>query len=112
MKLECASFLAPMDPIGGGTGQLSIGAVKASSTSTPTDAGPVVFTTGSDLPSSLQLPAWLHRSGVDILAKHPIVAVDRRGMGMSTPIDCRDHSDRDAMRNQAQFQSGDDPVAN
>ncbi len=110
VKLECASFQAPMDPIGGGTGQLSIGAVKASSTSTPTDAGPVVFTTGSDLPSSLQLPAWLHRSGVDILAKHPIVAVDRRGMGSSDPIECRNPADRRDMRDQTQFSSGNDPV--
>ena len=47
-----------------------------------------------------------------MLQTHPIVAVDRRGIGMSSPIDCRDHSDRQAMRDQAQFQTGDDPVAN
>ena len=47
-----------------------------------------------------------------MLRAHPIVAVDRRGMGMSSPIDCRDATDRQTMRDQAQFQSGDDPVAN
>jgi len=78
---------------------------------TPPDAGPLVFTTGTDLPSSLQLPVWLSRAGADVLKTRPIVAVDRRGMGMSSPIDCRDAVDRQEMREQAQFSSGDDPVA-
>jgi pimeloyl-ACP methyl ester carboxylesterase len=71
-----------------------------------------VFTTGSDLPSSMQLPVWLSRSGADVLQSRPVVAVDRRGIGMSSPIDCRDRLDRQVMRDQAQFQTGDDPVAN
>ena len=33
-------------------------------------------------------------------------------MGMSSPIDCRDPFDRQEMLDQAQFESGDDPVAN
>ena len=41
-------------------------------------------------PSSTQLPVWLSRAGADVLHSHPIVAIDRRGMGMSSPIDCRD----------------------
>ena len=79
---------------------------------TPPDAGPLVMTTGSDLPSSSQLPVWLSRAGADVLKTHPIVAVDRRGMGMSGAIECRDMFDRQEMLDQAQFQSGDDPVAN
>ena len=70
------------------------------------------MTTGSDLPTSVQLPVWLSRAGTDVLKTHPIVAVDRRGMGMSSAIDCRDLFDRQEMLDQAQFQSGDDPVAN
>ncbi len=70
------------------------------------------MTTGSDLPTSVQLPVWLSRAGADVLKTHPIVAVDRRGMGMSGAIDCRDLFDRQEMLDQAQFQSGDDPVAN
>ena len=31
---------------------------------------------------------------------------------MSSPVDCRDAFDRQEMRDQAQFESGDDPVAN
>ncbi|HEX2283459.1 MAG TPA: alpha/beta fold hydrolase, partial [Mycobacterium sp.] len=79
---------------------------------TPEDAGPLVMTTGSDLPSSVQLPVWLSRSGADVLNTHPIVAVDRRGMGTSGALDCRDLYDRQEMLDQAQFEAGDDPVAN
>ena len=78
--LECADYDADLDPVAGATGTLSIGAVRARSVQTPPDAGPLVFTTGSDLPSSVQLPVWLSRSGADVLKSHPIVAaVDRAG---------------------------------
>lgn len=110
--LDCAEYDADLDPVAGASGTLTIGVVRARSVQTPADAGPLVLTTGSDLPSSLQLPVWLSRSGADVLKSHPIVAVDRRGMGMSSPIACRDAYDRQEMREQAQFQSGDDPVAN
>ncbi len=112
VQLDCANYNADLDPVNGGSATLNIGVVRARSNQTPRDAGPLVFTTGSDLPSSAQLPVWLSRAGADVLQTHPVVAVDRRGMGMSTPIDCRDRLDRQAMRDQAQFQTGDDPVAN
>ncbi|OBA59100.1 protease [Mycobacterium sp. 1100029.7] len=112
VQLDCANYDADLDPVNGGSGTVTIGVVRAKSSQTPKDAGPLVFTTGSDLPSSAQLPVWLSRAGTDVLTAHPVVAVDRRGTGMSSPIDCRDRSDRQAMRDQAQFQSGDDPVAN
>ncbi|MGH3533025.1 MAG: alpha/beta fold hydrolase, partial [Mycobacterium sp.] len=112
VKLDCASYDADLDPVNGAAGTLSIGVVRARSVQTPFDAGPLVFTTGSDLPSSLQLPVWLSRAGADVLRSHPIVAVDRRGMGASSPVDCLDQFDRQEMRDQAQFEAGDDPVAN
>jgi pimeloyl-ACP methyl ester carboxylesterase len=112
VQLDCANYDADLDPVNGGSGTLSIGVVRARSSQTPHDAGPLVFTTGSDLPSSTQLPVWLSLAGSDVLQTHPIVAVDRRGMGMSSPIDCRDQTDRQTMRDQAQFLTGDDPVAN
>lgn len=112
VTLDCASYDADLDPIAGATGSVSIGVVRARSAQTPADAGPLVMTTGSDLPSSVQLPAWLAGAGTDVLAKHPVVAVDRRGIGMSGALDCRDVFDRQEMFEQAQFQSGDDPVAN
>lgn len=112
ITLDCASYDADLDSINGASGSISIGVVRARSVQTPEDAGPLVMTTGSDLPSSVQLPVWLTRTGGDVLKTHPIVAVDRRGMGTSSSIDCRDLFDRQEMLDQAQFQSGDDPVAN
>src|SRR3954469_25255767 len=112
VTLDCASYDADLDPINGATGTVSIGVVRARGPQTPQDAGPLVMTTGSDLPSSAQLPVWLSRAGADVLKTHPIVAVDRRGTGMSGALDCRDLFDRQEMTDQAQFQSGDDPVAN
>ncbi len=112
VKLDCASYDADLDPVNGAAGTVSIGVVRARSPQTPHDAGPLVFTTGSDLPSSLQLPVWLSRAGADVLKSHPIVAVDRRGMGMSSPVDCLDLFDRQEMRDEAQFEAGNDPVAN
>src|ERR1700751_1247784 len=112
IQLDCANYDADLDPANGGSGSVTIGVVRARSNQTPKDAGPLVFTTGTDLPSSAQLPVWLSQAGADVLQTHPIVAVDRRGIGMSSPIDCRNRSDRQAMRDQAQFQTGDGPVAN
>src|SRR6201991_2057464 len=112
VSLDCASYDADLDSLNGATGSLSICVVRARSDGTPADAGPLVMTTGSDLPSSMQLPVWLSRNGTDVLKTHPIVSVDRRGMGMSGELDCRDVFDRQEMIDQAQFESGDDPVAN
>lgn len=112
VKLDCASYDADLDSINGASGTVSIGVVRATSQQTPADAGPLVMTTGSDVPSSVQLPAWLSRAGADVLKTNPIVSVDRRGIGMSGALDCRDLFDRQEMFEQAQFQPGDDPVAN
>lgn len=112
VKLDCAAYDADLDSINGASGTVSIGVVRATSVQTPADAGPLVMTTGTDLPSSVQLPVWLSRAGADVLKDHPIVSVDRRGTGMSGVLDCRDLFDRQEMFDQAQFQSGDDPVAN
>lgn len=112
VRLDCGSYDADLDPLGGVSGKVSIGAVRARSTRTPADAGPLVFTTGADLPSSLQLPVWLSRAGADVLRTHPIVAIDHRGIGRSSPVDCRQQLDRLQMWDQAQFERGDDPVAN
>lgn len=112
VTLDCASFDADLDPVGGANGSVSIGVVRARTAQTPTDAGPLVMTTGSDLPSSAQLPVWLSRSGTDVLKGRPVVAVDRRGMGMSGALDCRNLIDRQGMLDQAQFDAGNDPVAN
>jgi len=112
VTLQCATYEADLDPISGAAGSISIGVVKAQTPATPSNTGPLVMTTGTDLPSSVQLPAWLSRNGIDVLKTNPIVAVDRRGIGTSGALDCRDYFDRQEMLEQAQFQSGNDAVAN
>lgn len=112
VQLDCATYDADLDTISGAAGSLTVGVVRAQSDRTPADAGPVVFTTGTDLPTSRLLPEWLTRAGADVLETNPIVAVDRRGMGRSSAVDCRDLFDRQEMRDQTQFEPGDDPVAN
>ncbi|TFV56006.1 alpha/beta fold hydrolase [Mycobacterium sp. PS03-16] len=111
VTLDCATYDADLDPIDGANGTVTIGVVRATSPRTPSDAGPLVLTTGSDLPSSTALPIWLERSQASVLDKRPVVAVDRRGMGLSGALECRDLYDRQEMIEQAQFSYGDDPVA-
>lgn len=108
--LECAEFKAPLDSINGAPGSVLLGAVRAKTSETPDDAGPLVFTTGSDIPSSIQLPVWLSGPGQEILKQRPVVAVDRRGIGRSDAIKCRETWDLRDMRDQAQNRGGDDPV--
>lgn len=109
--LECAEYKAPLDPINGAPGSVTLGAVRAKTSQTPADAGPLVFTTGSDLPSSVQLATWLNGPGAQVLKQRPVVAVDRRGIGRSDAITCRDTWDLRDMRDLAQNRGGDDPVA-
>ena len=49
VTLECATYTADLDSISGAEGSIVLGAVRARSSATPSDAGPVVFTTGSDV---------------------------------------------------------------
>ncbi|MFZ0835259.1 MAG: alpha/beta hydrolase, partial [Mycobacterium sp.] len=112
VTLDCATFDADLDPIDNASGTVTVGVVRARSQLTPPDAGPLVITTGWDLPSSVQLPVWLTRAGSDVLKTRPIVSVDRRGIGLSGALDCRDSFDRREMQDQAQFEAGNDPVAN
>ena len=112
VTLDCADYDADLDSINGASGSVTIGVVRAKSVATPADAGPLVMTTGTDLPSSVQLPMWLARNGTDVLRTNSIIAVDRRGTGTSGELDCRDLFDRQEMIDQAQFEAGNDPVAN
>ncbi|MDT0440781.1 hypothetical protein, partial [Streptomyces doudnae] len=53
VTLDCATYDADLDSINGATGTVSIGVVRARSSQTPPDAGPLVMTTGSDIPTSV-----------------------------------------------------------
>ncbi|QCQ90865.1 alpha/beta fold hydrolase [Rhodococcus sp. SGAir0479] len=107
VSLECASFTAPLDPTGGAVGPIQVGAVRARTDRTPHDAAPVVLTSGSDVASSTTLAALATGPSADLLARQPIVAVDRRGIGASTPLDCGKSLDRQELADLGQFTPGD-----
>ncbi len=86
VTLECATLTAPVDdqlP-----DSLSLGLVRARTADTPREAAPVVLTTGADEPSGTALARWARADGAALLAQHPVVALDRRGLGTSDPVSC------------------------
>ncbi|TXG91028.1 alpha/beta fold hydrolase [Rhodococcus rhodnii] len=101
ITIDCAAFDAPIDASGERPGTFTAGAMRARTPETPADAPPLVLTSGSDTPSGTQLGQLL-RSGLgDLAREHPIVAVDRRGIGSSTPIDCLPPDTRNGLRTLA-----------
>ncbi len=101
--LECAEFTAPMDAEGKAFGTFAVGALRALLPQTPRDAPPMVFTTGADRPSTQALAAWAAGPATSLLAARPIVAVDRRGIGTSTQLDCVRPTIKRPMSDLAQF---------
>lgn len=104
--LECADFDAPIDITGLPPGTFTMGALRARVESTPDDAAPLVFTSGSDRASSELIAAFSTTGLSTLLQSHPIVAVDRRGMGRSTQIDCLPVEERHAVADLGQFTFG------
>ncbi|PTR26745.1 pimeloyl-ACP methyl ester carboxylesterase [Rhodococcus sp. OK519] len=106
LTLECAGYTAPVDPDGTAMGTIEVGALRARLPGTPVDAAPLVLTSGSDIASSTTLAALSAGPASALLERHPIVAVDRRGTGASTPIDCGRPFDRRALADLGQTPGG------
>lgn len=107
LTFECASFTAPVDPSGGAGGPIRIGAARARMPQTPPGTAPLVLTSGSDLASSATLAALASGPSAGLLDRQPIVAIDRRGIGASTAIDCGKAMDRQELADLGQFTPGD-----
>ncbi|TQF66322.1 alpha/beta hydrolase [Rhodococcus spelaei] len=88
LVLECAELAAPIDAGGRIRGSFSLGALRARLPQTPADAAPLVLTSGADRSSTSTLAALAAGPAAPLLAARPLVAVDRRGIGTSTPIEC------------------------
>ncbi|KAA0023428.1 alpha/beta hydrolase [Antrihabitans cavernicola] len=101
--LECADFPAPVDSSGAIYGTFNVGALRARLPQTPLDAAPLVLTSGSDRSSTATLAGLAAAPAGGLLAARPIVAVDRRGIGTSTPIDCIPADTRRALADNAEF---------
>ncbi|WP_241665806.1 alpha/beta hydrolase [Prescottella subtropica] len=107
LVLECATFTSPVDtPAAGPARSIQVGATRARLPRTPLDAAPLVLTSGADAASSTTLAALATGPSATLLERQPIVAVDRRGFGASTPIDCGDTVDRRALADLGQFTAG------
>ncbi|MFD4295513.1 alpha/beta hydrolase [Rhodococcus sp. NPDC058532] len=104
LVLECSELAAPIDPSGSMPGSFALGALRARLPQTPDDAAPLVLTSGSDRSSTGTLAALAAGPVGTLLSSRPLVAVDRRGIGTSTPIDCGDP--RTPMPRQAMLDLG------
>lgn len=109
--LECAEYTTQVDATGGIGGNFRTAAMRARYDKTPADAAPLVLTSGSDRASTATLAGLAAGPASALLAARPIVAVDRRGIGSSEPINCLGNDVRKPMADQAQFGPGaNDPV--
>jgi len=101
--IECAQFTAPVDAAGAVYGTVSLGAMRARLAQTPPDAAPLILTSGADRPSTTTLADLAVNPSTALLAAHPIVAVDRRGVGTSTPTTCMSPEARQGLADNGQF---------
>lgn len=108
VTLRCGTFPAPMDPTDPSLPtDLSVGVVVARSSATPEDAAPIVYTSGADRPSTAAVAELATQPNNALLAEHPVVGIDRRGIGTSFPLMCLDPTDRETLLNLGQFTPGD-----
>ncbi|MEV6768696.1 alpha/beta hydrolase [Nocardia sp. NPDC051030] len=109
--LECAEYTAQMDASGAVGGNFRNAAIRARYDRTPKDVAPLVLTSGADRSSTATLAGLAAGPASSLLAARPIVAVDRRGIGSSQPVNCMTPDIRAKITDQAQFTRGTtDPV--
>jgi len=99
---ECADYSTPIDTGGAVLGSFRNAVVRARLPQTPADAAPVVLTSGADRSSTATLAGLVAGPAAAILAAHPIVAVDRRGLGSSQPINCMPDDTRQNLADNGQ----------
>ncbi|MEE4022888.1 alpha/beta hydrolase [Gordonia sp. PKS22-38] len=97
VSVECAELSVPVNPYRPTGDTLTVALTRARVEATPADAPPLVLTSGSDVPSSRTLMMLATSPGRSVLARHPVVAVDRRGSAASSEIDCMTRFERAAM---------------
>jgi pimeloyl-ACP methyl ester carboxylesterase len=105
--LECTAFEAPVDASGEMFGSFTVGVMRAKLNTTPDDAAPLVFTSGADRASIEMLADITSGQSSTLLAAHPIVAIDRRGIGRSSAVNCVTSDSRIPLSDLGQFASSD-----
>ncbi|SNS24243.1 alpha/beta hydrolase [Rhodococcoides kyotonense] len=111
LVFDCADFESPVDASGEMFGSFSVGVMRARLGSTPSEAPPLVLTSGADRSSIATLADIAAGPSGTLLGANPVVAIDRRGIGRSTAVDCVKPDTRETLRGLGQFaSSGNDVV--
>lgn len=92
--IECATIDSPVNPDRPDGDTLPVSLTRARVGTTPRDAAPLVLTSGSDMPSSRTVMLLIAGPGRALLQQHPVVAIDRRGIPQSSPLDCLTRAER------------------
>ncbi|MDF0531416.1 alpha/beta hydrolase [Tsukamurella sp. 8F] len=87
VTVECASIRVAQDPSATGGDEIEIGLTRASSSTAPKDAAPLVLVGGTTFTSDRAL-LTLASSDAPLLAERPVVAVERRGLGPDSAVSC------------------------
>lgn len=87
LTFTCATISGPLDPKTSDAG-VRIDLTRAATDETPDGAAPIVLVAGTAQSSRDALGTLAGSPGGALLGSHPVVAVDRRGMGPSTDPDC------------------------
>lgn len=103
---ECADYSTAIDAGGAVLGTFRNAAVRARLPQTPANAAPLVLTSGADRSSTATLAGLATGPTSAVLAAHPIVAVDRRGIGSSQPINCLTDDTRRSLADNDQSAGG------
>jgi pimeloyl-ACP methyl ester carboxylesterase len=111
LAFDCAQLSVPVDAEGAIYGAATVGLVRARLPQTPAKAAPIVLTSGVDRASSTTLAEWAVGPSTALLAAHPVVAIDRRGIGASAPLVCLPPDVRQGIADNAQAAPGGDQVA-
>ncbi len=108
--LECATYESHIELDDPSTPDIDIAAMRARLPQTPEDAAPIVVTGGSERSSINTLTAIAAGPVSNLLAAHPLVAVDRRGSAKSGNTTCIDPQIARQIKDGGQFRNKTVPV--
>ncbi|WP_344998775.1 alpha/beta hydrolase, partial [Tsukamurella soli] len=98
VTVECATMRVAVDPAAADSDEMTLTLTRASADDTPKGAAPLVLVGGTDLTSQRAL-LTLTAADAPLLRGHPVVAVERRGLGPSSTVSCLPPTDVAVLRN-------------
>jgi pimeloyl-ACP methyl ester carboxylesterase len=95
LVLECVTLAVPLDRAL--PGSTTLGLLRARLPQTPTGSAPLVLLSGPDAPATTTLAQLAVGVLGGSLGIRPVVALDRRGTGTSSPVTCLSATERSAL---------------